>query len=266
VLGEWQSDPTGDLGRISRQQIFLRNALGKAKGRLSVTNVAELPDLIDVAVDHVTIDSGLSPNDLLNMMQRYAEFEGENIDTYTLPSEPYTTSGGAAVLQLDLAGAQPTLDIFRDESAGVVDVTSVDSIELTILNGSGVRRQAGEAQAALEDAGFVIIEVGDVFRPEGENLEATLIRYGPGAQEQAALVERHLAAGGELVFDELLVSGEIVLETGVDFTGVNRTPRPPPTASTVAGATSTSSTTSTTTTTVPVGRTPGEPPEGTECG
>jgi hypothetical protein len=99
----------------------------------------------------------------------------------------------------------------------------------------------------------------------------------------ASLVERHLTDGGVLVEDETLTGFEVVLETGTDFTTVEQAPRPESTTTSSTDDTgdevssdtsdddsddessSVDATASTTSTTI-IGRTPGEVPEGVECG
>ena len=63
--GNWEEDPTSDLGRISRQQDFLRRTLSSvlAKGLL---NPSVASGLINAATGgDVVTDSGLSPAKLL---------------------------------------------------------------------------------------------------------------------------------------------------------------------------------------------------------
>ena len=47
--GRWEDDPTGDLGRITRQQIFVRTALHKALSLGLLTNPKTFFDLLNVA-------------------------------------------------------------------------------------------------------------------------------------------------------------------------------------------------------------------------
>jgi hypothetical protein len=284
AAGYWESDPTGDLGRISRQQVFLRNALEKARDRTSLFNYGEYNELLDVAVDYLRLDQDLEPTILAAMGQRYAEFEGDSLETHTLPITEWTTDGGAAVLRLNEAESQPLLNVFRGLPA---DALEPSWVSLTVLNGSGVPGQAGLVQEAFEAVGFVVTEVGDVPRPDGEDLVVTRVLYAPGSELLAEFVERHLSAGGELVQDAQLSTGQVVVETGTDFTTIEQVPRPaaseepavePADAvedSTVPSETGDTTTTVevTTATTVPaltpttvIGRTPGEPPEGVDCG
>jgi polyisoprenyl-teichoic acid--peptidoglycan teichoic acid transferase len=283
--GNWDSDPTGDLGRITRQQIFLRRVLEQARGSLSLLSFGEMTDMLDIGIDHVRLDEDLPPTQLAAMGQRFAEFEGDSIQTHTLPVTEFTTDGGAAVVRLDQGAAQPVLNIFRGVDPNHVDPGWVD---LQILNGSGVKGQAADVEEAYEAIGFEVSSVGDVPGTEGAPLERTRVRYAPGSETLASLVERHLTEGGELVEDTDLSPGEVVVETALDFTTVEQLPRAPavsgPTsveAMAMRSGTGTDDTTSdtgtdgttgtsdggeapTTATTV-IGHATGEPPPGEVC-
>lgn len=58
------SDPTADMGRITRQQIFLRHAMAKAS-TLGLSDVNTVRKLVGVAVDNVKIDDSLLADDLI---------------------------------------------------------------------------------------------------------------------------------------------------------------------------------------------------------
>jgi LCP family protein required for cell wall assembly len=259
--GYWQSDPTGDLGRISRQQVFIRRALDQARGSLSILRPDEMNAMLDIGIDHVTLDSELPPTELAAMGQRFAEFEGDSIETHTLEVEPFTTDGGAAVVRLDEAGSQQALNIFRGLPRDFVDPAAID---LTVLNGSGIPGQAAEVKEAFEAIGFTVGQPTDVPGTSDDPLEGTRVRYAPGAEAYADLVERHLTAGGELEEDPDLSAGEVVVDTGLDFTTVEQVAREPdaddaPSASTVTTAPPSPTTTA-------IGHVTGNPPDGEECG
>jgi LCP family protein required for cell wall assembly len=270
--GNWDSDPTGDLGRITRQQVFLRRVLSQARGSLSLLSFGEMTDMLDIGIDHVRLDQDLPPTQLAAMGQRFAEFEGDSIQTHTLPVTEFTTDGGAAVVRLDQGAAQPVLNIFRGLDPGHVDPSWV---ELQILNGSGVKGQAADVEEAFEAIGFEVSGVADVPGTEGAPLERTRVRYAPGSETLASLVERHLTEGAELVEDSELSAGEVVVETALDFTTVEQLPRPPDVTVPTTDDTTTTSTADdppgttggdgpTTATTV-IGHAVGEPPPGEVC-
>ena len=65
--GEWHYDPTSDIGRIHRQQYFMRS-LAKAAVKAVFPNVTKLNSVFDKAVASLTSDEGLGKSDLLKLV------------------------------------------------------------------------------------------------------------------------------------------------------------------------------------------------------
>lgn len=266
--GVWRDDPTGDLGRISRQQVFMRRMFDRAASKVSFTDLRSMNDLADIAIDYVTIDHDLEITKAINVAKQFGTFEGESIQSYTLPVEGFTTDGGAAVLRYDPIAAQPILNVFRD-----VPVTGVDPslVEVQVSNGSGTPMQATDTSNALSFVGFTTEILAD-----SPDQATTTVRYAPGSEPQARTVARYVAGGAELSEDVGLPEGTVVLTTGTDFTSILSSPlpdddpairaatTPTTTASEPDGDAGTSPAPAPTTSTT-VGVTPGEAPPGVEC-
>jgi polyisoprenyl-teichoic acid--peptidoglycan teichoic acid transferase len=256
VDGSWRTDPTGDLGRISRQQDFIRRALRHAVDR-GLRNPLTLDELIDVGLDSVVVDDVLTADDILDLGSRFRTFNPETLDLYALPVFDDTV-GGASIVRMSDLEAQPILDLFRGLEAGEVEPGGV---RVMVLNGSG---RAGEAVAtaeALSSAGFGVAGTGEA---DTFGLERTTIRYAPGQLPAADLVARWLVSGAELVEvpgEEL--GADVVLVTGTDYAGLRTEPEASTTSTTEATTTTvpgeTTSTTSTTSTTI--GIVPEQPDE-----
>ena len=290
---KWIDDPSGDLGRISRQQFFMRRMMDQV-AKKGFSDPLVTSDLISVAQDHIKLDDDSEITKVMAMGQRMGQFEGDSIKSWTLPTTEFTTDGGAAVLKLDQAGAQPVIDRFRglavaDEPASTegtpTTVADLDpaSVRFAVENGSGAKGQASEAQKAFEAIGYDVTGAGD----HATKVQRSEVRYAPGSMQAADQIERHLTAGAELVEDRTLTAGTIVLVTGSDFTTISRTAREQsrtiPTDEQGGTSTSTSGPSSSTGTgtgsTVPanpnvtptndgtetVGVIPGQPPEGVVC-
>lgn len=259
----WQTDPTGDLGRITRQQIFVEKALDRALSR-GLSNPITFNRLLDVALDNVAVDDGLDAGDLLNLVQRFKEFDPASLQTYAIPTEPFRTNGGAAVLRAMDREAEPILNIFRGLPP---DAVSEAGVSVTVLNGSGVGGQASKVAAALEAVAFTVDGTGNA---EMGAVTRTIVRYAPGSEKAADLVARHLTSGALLEEDESLGQNEVVLITGTDFTTVMEHPAPTTTTTTSTttpsgGSSSTTTVPPSTTSTSVVGITPGQPPPGVTC-
>lgn len=246
--GRWQVDPTGDLGRISRQQDFIRRVIRKASraGRNPVT----LDSLIDQAVRNVKLDESFSTADIVRLSQRFKSLEPDAVEMLSVPTVD-ARLGDAAVLRLKQPEARQVIDHFlgkeppRPSSGGtqVVPDISPNRVRLRVLNGSGAEGQAGQAAKELQSAGFNLAGTGDA---EGVDYTDSVVRYGRGQQDKAQLVKAYLGGDVKVEEDATLRGVDLVLVTGSSFSGV-KTPSGPG-----------SSTTGSTTTSTVVGVTPGK--------
>ncbi len=267
--GQWQSDPTGDLGRTSRQQYFLRRVVDTAAAQVDLTSLGKINSLISVGGSNLVIDGGVEPGDLLGLAQTFSE-AGDRIVGHSLPVFDFRTDAGAAVLGLEVEQAQPILDIFRGlaPSAAAVAGTAEGSIEgattttaaplalnVQVLNGSGTAGQAGQTASGLEAEGFTA-EASDA----PERLAATVVRYPSSLATVAAQLISLLATDPEVEIDETL--GGVVLITGSDFLGLAAEQRPQPA---LATTTTTAPATTAPPTTAAPGIVPEASPEGTAC-
>jgi len=110
VDGEWRQDNKYDLGRIERQQQFIRSAVNGLLESI-IDDPGRIGDLIDVAKAAITFDQSA---DLFGTAEALAAAAGEGLHTYTLPVERYT-GGGEDALRMIESEAQPILDFFRGE-------------------------------------------------------------------------------------------------------------------------------------------------------
>jgi LCP family protein required for cell wall assembly len=274
--GKWHSDGTADLGRITRQQIFIRSAVSKAVSK-GLSNPVTLNELVSAGVDNLRLDTHLDAGDLLGLGRQFASFDSQELLGYSIPSDGFRTAGGAAVQRADMRAAEPILNIFRGLPPGTISPQSVD---LTVLNGTGIQGQAADAAAAFEAVGFAI---ADVASSSGPHVARTTAFYGDGGEAAARLVGRHITGGAALVYDAEVGAGEVVVVTGADFTTIHDQLAPEgspedlltttstvagPTETTTAGESTTTVPETTTTTTAPeaVGYGTGEPPAGVTCG
>jgi len=266
--GRWHTDGTADLGRITRQQIFIRRAIAKAVGE-GLTNPITLNDLVAAGVSNVQLDGRLSAGDLLALGRAFARFDSNDLQGFAIPSDPMTTSAGAQVELVDMREAEPYLNIFRGLPLGALSPRSID---VAVLNGSGVDGQATDAAGALQVIGFNITAV-DTYSDAA--VGRTTVRYGDDGESVARRVARHVSGGADLVHDATVDAGSVVLVIGRDFTTIHDQPAPEGSADDLLSTTSTTATTPTsvgeTTTTVPAttttvaGYATGEPPPGTDC-
>lgn len=275
--GRWVSDGTSDFGRISRQQDFMRRLIRRAV-KQGARNPVKLADMVGVGVKNIKLDNDTTLKDLIELGTAFRNFDASSLKTYSLPVSDITR-GGADVLDLQEAAAQPVLDLFRgtgtDATAGEV---TPGAVTVQVRNGSGKANQAATTTDQLRALGF------HTDSPDSSPIVArTEIHYPAGMEQQAVLVGRYLYANPLLVPDPGV--SDVTVITGQDFGTVLTTPLPAShvvlptttttsTTTTVAGATTTvpaggtaasSSTTTPVTTTTVQGFVP-TTPAGTSCG
>jgi polyisoprenyl-teichoic acid--peptidoglycan teichoic acid transferase len=233
--GEWLTDPTADLGRIQRQQDFIRRMLRKAVAS-GLSNPLTLNRLIGIGVRDVTLDDRMSTGDIVKLARRFRSLDADTVDMLTFPTEP-ADIGGASVLLLDEAEAQPYID--RLNGLGGPDVSGAGSarpsdIRVRVLNGYGADGVATEASVGLIDAGFNVADRGDA---DSYNYVGTVIRYAPGAEAKADVLNQYVDGGAIIEEDSTLRTVDVTLVLGADYTGIvtepsggTETTEPPTTA------------------------------------
>lgn len=110
--GRWVDDPTSDLGRISRQQDFVRRALERAVER-GLRNPVTAKRLVDTGLEGIVVDDGLDAGRILDLVTAYRAFEPSQLRSYSLPVTFDTTAAGASIVRLVNRDAEPVLDLFR---------------------------------------------------------------------------------------------------------------------------------------------------------
>jgi LCP family protein required for cell wall assembly len=262
----WQTDPSADLGRVQRQQIFIRLALTKALAEVK-SSPWRLPDLVDIGVGNVRLDANLTLSDLLGLARHFEDFNADNLEAYPLPVKEYPPDPNR--LLLDEAPAEPYLNVFRglglgDVRPGVIDVS--------VQNGTQGQNPtlAGDVSGALKQIGFKVEAPEDAE----ELYDHTVIFHAPGEDAYAKRLARHISVPVELREDPDLAPAHVRLVAGVDFTSVHEDPSPVEsvtpavpgdTSGTTAATTPTTTPPPSTTTTEPTGFQVGIPPEGQTC-
>ena len=268
----WHSDPTGDLGRMTRQQILTRAALSKAQA-MGIGDVGRLKGLVDAGKGSVRLDSTLGTSDIVSLGSRISDLDPDRMQTHALPVVAHRTDGGAAVVLLDAPAAEPVLQIFR----GVVDAAPVttttqappeaDQITIDVLNGSSVEGEARRISFVMTSQGGFTEGIVDSAE---EPVDTTIIEYPKGSEDMARLVASWITPTATLEENEDLAPATVRITLGADFESVSE-PSQAPTTETSAPVTDGSGTEGSgveaTTTTLPEapGWTPGQAPQGVVC-
>lgn len=244
-----QLAPESDLGRIQRQQAFIRNTIHKAQRTGALSSPTKLLKIVDSLAKNLTLDSSFSDTDIINLATDFRHVDAAAIPSWTYPTvnasyglSQVPTADAAMVKQFESFGlasthkaAATTTTTGRTGSSGSTTTSSTvppSSISVAVENGSGVASQAGTAASDLESAGFTVSTTTDAT---SFGHTANVVEYGPSGRAAARTLEADLAGGATLEADSSLTGTDLILITGTDFNGVS-----------ASGSSSTSSTSSTT--------------------
>jgi LCP family protein required for cell wall assembly len=263
-----RQDPYADLGRIQRQQVFVRRALTKALDEAK-SDPFTFKDLVNIGVNAVGVDADTDP---LGLAREFKDFDPDDLTTYSLPVKD---SGNHATVVLDKPKAAPVLKIFggTDEGDGADAADAADvapsSITVSVRNGTSAAGRAAEVANDFAAAGFGTGMPGNIAAHA-----KTTVYHRAGEVALGNEVARYIAGGAEVLErDDLdLRSGEVIVAIGEDFIRVLDTPAKAETTTTTSGSAGSGGTGDGATTTTGSESSPaydeftiGDPPAGKKC-
>ncbi|MGH9040543.1 MAG: LCP family protein, partial [Acidimicrobiia bacterium] len=165
--GKWRTDPRADIGRIERQQEFIRRLMAQAIRR-GALNPVRANRLANAALANLTLDSTFRVRDGLRLVRVFRGVGPAAVEMVAIPTVP-----SGQQLRVNTAEAEPLLARLRGEAqddtgaggqpappAGVVP----SQVRVRVLNGSGADGVAGQAHAAFSDVGFAAAGAADAQR------------------------------------------------------------------------------------------------------
>lgn len=178
-----------DLERIKRQQRFLKSLATEIVSPSTVLNPPRLYQVSAAVGEALTVDQGFGTIDLLRLAFGARGLATGASITETVPTTSANV-GGAAVLRPIEEEARRLFSAFRDGSilGRASGGPAPSEITVDVLNGAGISGLASRTAEALREAGF---QVGQVADAPG-SVDATVIRYPSGAQDQARVLARSL--------------------------------------------------------------------------
>jgi LCP family protein required for cell wall assembly len=222
VNGKWQTDPTSDLGRIQRQQYFLRTLASRTL-HAATNKPWKAGSLLDTMLRAIQRDPKLGLGPLRALA--YAFHNPTGVDTRTLPVTQLFVDGQSA-LQLDAAKAAPLLARLRGigDTSGSGHNGSVDpgSVHVVVENGSGVTGAGARAADGLGGFGFSVL--GSATNADRSDYPVTEVRYVSGASDRAKAVLAYLGGVGEItpLPGSAPAGADVVLVIGRDYKGLSR--------------------------------------------
>jgi LCP family protein required for cell wall assembly len=222
--GEWEdADQIPDLGRIGRQQAFLREVGARAVDA-ALSNPFKGNEIAQAAVDHLTVDQDFSRTDVFALADGLAgESNGAGgPESQTVPIEAATRDGQEVLEPAD--DAEALMERLRNFDLEIPDPSSVtpDDTRVRVLNASGVDGAAGTALKSLKALGFQGAGTGNADR----QLQTSEVHHAPGSEDQAALVAGYVTGPVQVVSDDSVEGADVTLWIARSFGGIATAPAP----------------------------------------
>ena len=206
--GKWRTDGTGDLGRITRQQDFIKRALRRAADK-GLRNPSTAVGVVNAAAGSVTLDQTLDVGTILSLLSKFKSFNPDSLASVQVPTVA-SPRGGVAYQDIVWDEAEPLLVPFRGVDPGaplqprnvIVDVAGRQS-RAEELAGIATQLDAVEFDAEVVE--------------DGSKVQRTTITYGPTGRDAAVLLAAQLDVMPDFDLDEDLPGNRVVLEVGSDF-------------------------------------------------
>jgi LCP family protein required for cell wall assembly len=112
--GRFHADPTGDLGRISRQQHLFLVALDQLT---RTRDLARIDRVADANADNVRVDDDFSLREVVAFAKHWVR-TSRPLNLLVYPSTAAALSNGAAVLNPDTAQAPAVINLFNNPPSG----------------------------------------------------------------------------------------------------------------------------------------------------
>jgi LCP family protein required for cell wall assembly len=118
--GEWRTDGTADIGRVLRQQEFIKSTVNETLNELQADPFLA-SELIDATSDSLRLDPNLDPLSAAGNLRK--AFSG-GLVTFTLPSQGANIDGKSVLVVVDGPDTQGILNYFRGVAALPVPPTT----------------------------------------------------------------------------------------------------------------------------------------------
>lgn len=244
----WKSvDAVPDIGRIGRQQTFLRQIASVALSH-ALSNPFSANSLVDQVISELKLDDSFGRGDLFNLVDAFQGVnpnDASHVQTTTLPWKTGPTVQGQDVLYLKQPEADQVLAQLRDFSGGgsspatssgaSTPSIATSTVRVRVLNASGSAGAAAKTLSTLQGSGFASAGTGN--DPRGR-ISSTEIRSRSSGAAAARLLATYVSSA-QLVVDNSITGADAVLVLGRSFAGVTTPSRAATSATTPSNATAT---------------------------
>ncbi|MFB9905079.1 LCP family protein [Allokutzneria oryzae] len=222
-----EGDPTGDYGRIKRQQAFLSSLLRKAMSGQVLSNPGRMQDFVS-AFARATYGENIGVSQLLTLGQSLNGLEAGRVTFTTVPTtttklednkfredlrvEATRALFTAIIDKTPLPGEKPSSNGSPNPQAGgpTGPPPNPNEVKVQVLNGSSKPRLAENTAESLRKAGFEVVNVGG-----GEQVARTVIRFSAERALHAKVLQNTVS--GAVLEEVPNMGGAVQLLLGPEF-------------------------------------------------
>jgi len=220
-------DPTADLGRIQRQQLFIRTLLKKARSAGVILNLLKLDKLTSAVGKNVIYDNGVGLRLARSIANRLSDSNTNRVDFRIVPSRCCPMIDRQSVLVARQPQAQALFAALKADAAlppygkTSQSIPVPSDIRIKIYNASGIGGLGAGVAAKLRHLGFDIVQTTTAPSRVGQ----TRITFVVGEDLKAQLVKRYLSIGGVVVGPPSQTT-DVIITLGGDAARATASPSP----------------------------------------
>jgi len=209
----FRHDALGDIGRVKRQQEFIKAVLKKLQ---TPAMIPKIPELAQKAIEMVNFD--MTPAQALQLASYLADLSGENLHFFTLPGKAAyisnlsywigdTTEASAMLTGLPEKQAGETVsgdqvlkeqpEPSPDRSIDVESLIASMTTPVSVLNGAGSSGLGKEAATALQKIGIDVVHIGNAKHFDYRTTSIQVPEKGAEAVQKTAQALGEIAGVGK---------------------------------------------------------------------
>lgn len=211
-------DATADVGRMNRQHAFISSIIRSATSSGLLTDPPRLYQVLSAVTSSLTVDAGLSGDNLKDFVLSLQGLSPSHITFTTVPNKSRGDNANLLWItdQSDAIWAAMKADRPLPGSSAPASQPALQtppaSVQVKVLNATGVPGSARKAAAQLQALGFVVTSVGNA---SGAPRATTSVSYDPGYNQSSRTLA--YAANTTVVTSQSGLGSTLVLYVGSDW-------------------------------------------------
>ena len=228
--GKWVEDPSSAVGRIVRQQDFMKRVASIAI-KESFTDPLAGRNVVDGVAKNLEVDQNFDKNAIFKLMNTFKGVDPNDTNHVVFETLPANSKyeNGVSYDIIDYKSAELLLAEFRNltsSSPAITILPKPKNIKLRVLNTTATAGLAKKVDSEFTSFGFVSAGSGNASL-----IERNEIHYNTKSKAKAELVAKYVDA--TLILDNQIKDADVVLYLGTNYKNLIDPKAPTTTTSTL---------------------------------